>query len=80
MGTNKGVIAAVTRVGSRKQRNGLVSTFGHLGMRNLQQLAQKQLVDGFDFDSSKETETCVGGKHHRSHFNTNGAMQKNHLV
>ena len=49
--------------------------FGHLGVRNLQKLAKNKLVDGFDYDTSKEIgfcETCTEGKHHRSPFPTNG--------
>ena len=49
--------------------------FGHLGGCNLQWLAREKLVDGFDYDASKELtfcEPCVEGKQHRSKFPTNG--------
>ena len=42
--------------------------FGHLGARNLQKLAREGLVDGFDYDVSKEInfcESCTKGKHHQ---------------
>ena len=45
--------------------------FGHLGVRNLQRLARDKLVDGFDYDASKDIsfcEPCVEGKQHRSKF------------
>ena len=41
--------------------------FGHLGARNLKKLAKDQLVDGFDYDESKEIcfcEACAEVKHH----------------
>ena len=44
---------------------------GHLGIRSLKQLARDRMVNGFDFDSSKEAlfcEPCAEGKHHRSPF------------
>ena len=48
--------------------------FGHLGACNLQR-ARENLVDGFDYDQSKELtfcEPCVEGKQHRSKFPSNG--------
>ena len=42
--------------------------FGHLGVRNLQRLARDKLVDGFDYDASKDItfcEVCVEGKQHQ---------------
>ena len=47
--------------------------FGHLGACNLQKLARKGLVDGFDYGVSKEInfcESCTEGKHHRQKFPT----------
>ena len=38
-------------------------------------IAGKRLVDRFDYDISKEVgfcEMCIGGKHHRSHFQSTG--------
>ena len=49
--------------------------FGHLGLRNLQRLSRKNLVDGFDYDASKELtfcEPCVEGKQHRNRFPSDG--------
>ena len=49
--------------------------YGHLGEKNLKNLASNGLVNHFDYDASKEIgfcETCIGGKHHRSHFPNNG--------
>ena len=40
-------------------------------MRNLERLARDKLVDGFDYDTSKELifcEPCVEGKQHRIKF------------
>ena len=45
--------------------------YGHLGVRSLQKLANKNLVDGFDFNWSHELtfcEACPPGKQHRSKF------------
>ena len=45
--------------------------YGHLGIDNLRLLAKKNLVDGFDFDVTKDLnfcEPCVKGKTHRSSF------------
>ena len=42
--------------------------YGHLGMRNLWKLAKDNLVDDFDYDTTKEVsfcEPCANGKHHR---------------
>ena len=39
--------------------------YGHLGARNLEQIAKEQLVDGFDYEPKKESsfcEPCVDGK------------------
>jgi len=52
--------------------------FGHLGARNLQKLAKHRMVDGFDFDATKQIkfcESCVNGKHHRSNFPTSGGKR-----
>jgi len=45
--------------------------YGHLGMQSLNRPAGRRLVNNCDCDVSKEIgfcETCLGGKHHRSHF------------
>ena len=39
--------------------------YGHLGARNLEQIVKEQLVDGFDYETKKESsfcEACVDGK------------------
>ena len=49
--------------------------YGHLGEQNLKKLAGKRLVHSFDYDVSKEIgfcEACIGGKHHRSKFQSTG--------
>ena len=45
--------------------------FGHLSVGGLQKLALEKLVNGFDFDTSKQfnfCETCPKGKQHRTKF------------
>ena len=45
--------------------------YGHLGVQNLQKLAKENLVDGYDYDKTKDIdfcESCTEGKHHRSTF------------
>ena len=57
--------------------------YGHLGARNLQKLARDQLVDGFDYDASKEIgfcESCMEGKHHRSPFPTSGTKRSKNVL
>ena len=52
--------------------------FGHLGARNLEKLAKDKLVDGFDYDASKEInfcESCAEEKHHRNSFPTDGGRR-----
>ena len=52
--------------------------FGHLEVRNLKKLAKDRLVDGFDYDESKEIcfcESCAEGKHHRSQSPTSGCKR-----
>ena len=47
--------------------------YGHLSEHGLQKLAKKEMVDNFDYDASNKIgfcEACIGGKHHRSPFNT----------
>ena len=56
--------------------------FGHLGMKNLQKLATDQLVNGFDYDVTKDIEfcePCVDGKHHRSSFPKSGGRRATKL-
>ena len=52
--------------------------FGHLGTKNLQRLANEKLVNGFNYDATKEInfcESCVKGKHHRTQFPTSGGKR-----
>ncbi len=54
--------------------------FGHLGEKNLHNLAKDGLVIGFDNDVSKNIdfcEPCVSGKIHRSSFPKNGRERAN---
>ena len=52
--------------------------FGHLCARNLQQLAKENMVNDFDYDSSKEInfcQACVEGKLHKKPFRTTGGKR-----
>ena len=56
--------------------------YGHLGEQSLQKLAKKKLVDRFDYDMTSNVgfcEPCIGGKHHRSHFETSTSQTKEPL-
>ena len=49
--------------------------YGHLGVGSLHKLAHKNLVNGFDFDVSRELtfcEACPQGKQHRTKFSSSG--------
>ena len=53
--------------------------YGHLGEQNLQRIAKSELVEQFDYDVKNGIgfcETCVGGKHHRSPFDTSKSQTK----
>ena len=57
--------------------------FGHLGMKNLQKLATDQLVNGLDYDVTKDIkfcEPCVDRKHHRSSFPKSGGRRATKLL
>ena len=57
--------------------------FGHLGMKNLQKLATDQLVNGLDYDVTKDIkfwEPCVDGKHHSSSFPKSGGRRDTKLL
>ena len=46
---------------------------------SLQKLAKKELVERFDYNEINNVgfcETCIGGKHHRSHFETSKSHTK----
>ena len=52
--------------------------FGHLGVRSLQKLANEQLVNGFDYDSSREIsfcQACVEGKLHKNQLPVTGGKR-----
>ena len=45
--------------------------YGHLGLSSLQELARKNMVDGFDFDTTRGLtfcKACPQGKQHQSKF------------
>ena len=53
--------------------------YGHLGERKLQDMAKGDLVRKLDYNSSKSIgfcETCIGGKHHRSKFDSSQTQSK----
>ena len=57
--------------------------FGHLGMKNLQKLATDQLVNGLDYDVTKDIKFCepyVDQKHHRSSFPQSGGRRATKLL
>ena len=57
--------------------------FGHLGMKNLQKLATDQLVNGLDYDVTKDIkfcEPCVDGKHHHSSIPKFGSRRATKLL
>ena len=52
--------------------------FGHLSARNLQKLAKEKLVNGFDYNSSREIsfcQACIEGKLHKRKFPTTGGKR-----
>lgn len=56
--------------------------YGHLSEHSLQKLAKKELVEQFDYDATNDIgfcETCIGGKLHRSHFETSKSHAKEPL-
>ncbi len=47
--------------------------YGHLNKQSLKKLARKGLVEQFDYDATNDIgfcKACIGGRHHRSHFET----------
>ena len=57
--------------------------FGYLGMKNLQKQATDQLVNGLDYDVTKDIkfcDPCVDGKHHRSSFPKSGGRRATKLL
>ena len=56
---------------------------GYIGEKNLKKLADKRLVNNFDYDVSKQIgfcETCTRGKHHRNPFQSTGGTCSNELL
>ena len=52
-------------------------------MKNLQKLETDQLVNGLDYDVTKDIkfcEPCVDGKHHRSSFPKSGGRRATKLL
>ena len=63
----------MSRDNNQLRTHGIVDIYGHLGSRNLEKLARDNLVDGFDYDSSRGIsfcQACVDRKLHRSQFLT----------
>ena len=57
--------------------------FGHLGAGNLEKLARRELVSGFDYDTSKKPEfcePCIDGKHHRLPFPKKGGERAEDIL
>ena len=76
--TSSHQVHAVTNGSQEKNEDVWHRHYGHLGMRNLRKLAKDNLVDDFDYDTTKEVsfcEPCANGKHHRSSFPTSGAKR-----
>ena len=44
--------------------------YGHVGEQNLKSLANGKLVERFDYNSSRDLESCIGGKQHQSPINS----------
>ena len=56
--------------------------YGHLGEQSLQKLAKRELVEQLDYIVTSDIgfcETCIGGKHHRSSFETSKSQTKEPL-
>ena len=56
--------------------------YGHLGEQNLQKIARKQPVKGFNYDASKRIgfcETCISGKHQCTPF-ASGTTQSTEVL
>ena len=57
--------------------------FGHLRSRNLEKLAQNKLVNGLNYDPSRNRvfcQPCVDGKIHKKQFPTTGGRRANKLL
>ena len=57
--------------------------FGHLRSRNLEKLAQHKLVNGLNYDPSRNRvfcQPCVDGKIHKKQFPTTGGRRANKLL
>ena len=68
-------IKANTAKNTEKKEDLWHRRFGHLGECNLRKLAKDNLVDGFDYDATKEPtfcEPCIEGKQQRNKFPTSG--------
>ena len=57
--------------------------YGHLGGRNLEQIAKEQLVDGFDYEPKKKSsfcEPCADGKQSTLLFPKTGGERSDELL
>ena len=57
--------------------------YGHLGVKNLERLAEARMVEGFDYTVSKNVafcEPCIGGKQHRTPFPKTGGDRSDQLL
>ena len=57
--------------------------YGHLGVKNLERLAKDHMVEGFDYNVSKNVvfcEPCIGGKQHRTPFPRSGGERSDQLL
>ena len=57
--------------------------YGHLGGKNLEQIAKEQLVDGFDYESKKKSsfcEPCADGKQSTLLFPKTGGERSDELL
>ena len=57
--------------------------YGHLGVNNLKRLMRDEMINGFDFDVSKDIDfckPCAEGKHHRQKFPRKGGKRAGELL
>ena len=57
--------------------------YGHVGFKTLEILAANQMVDGFDYQKSRDEkfcEPCIDGKHHKSAFPSAGGRRATEIL
>ena len=57
--------------------------YGHVGFKTLEILAANQMVDGFDYQKSRDEkfcEPCIDGKHHKSAFPSTGGKRATEIL